>query len=207
MLSSPKTWRLDLSAHARQANHVLATAVVVFTGAILLGRLTEPWMLSWARWLGDHMSASVVALLFGPFIVDLPKVTLILLVAFPLGRVSAPRSWPAAVGLTLLVYGFDFGVDYVLGAHRVTWFQWQAAVGRGLLAALTTLVVATLVARGRRAAELADGKGAALEPGDADSRDSDHEDAQEDGSQDVSAPQERLPCKRKRSIGVGKGEP
>lgn len=148
---------------ARQANHVLATAVVVFTAAVLLGRLLDPAMLGLQAWLRAHLSATVAALFFGPFIVDLPKALLLLLVAFPLGRVTAPRPWPAALGLVLLVYLFDFSIDYVIGAHRITWLQWQALVGRTLLAAAITFGVAWLLARGRRAAETADRRGAALD--------------------------------------------
>lgn len=157
-----KRRRRDLSAMARQANHVLATAVVVFTAAVLLGRLLDPAMLGLQAWLRGHLSATATALVFGPFIVDLPKALLLLLVAFPLGRVTTPRPWPAAMGLVALVYLFDFSIDYVIGAHRITWLQWQALVGRTLLAAAITWGVAWLLGRGRRAAETADRRGAAL---------------------------------------------
>jgi len=170
MAGSPKKRRRDLSAMARQANHVLATAVVVFTAAVLLGRIIEPWMLSLQAWLRDHLGPNVTALLFGPFIVDLPKALLLLLVAFPLGRVTTPRPWPAALGLVGLTYLCDFSIDYVLGAHHITWFQWKAAVGRGILAAGITWGVAWLLQRGRRAAETADRQGAALDKAPGKSR-------------------------------------
>ncbi len=186
-----------MSAMARQANHVLATAVLVFTAAILLGRLTEPWMHSLQAWLRGHMSATVTALIFGPFIVDLPKVLLLLLVAFPLGRVTTPRPWPAGVGLVLLVYAFDFSIDYVLGAHVITWFQWQALVGRTLLAAGVTWGVVKLLRRGRLAAETADRKGAALTK---KSRKSDKKKGSSSKDADPT-------CKRTPSAHVSEGEP
>lgn len=163
MAKSRKKRRRDLSAMARQANHVLATAVVVFTAAVLLGRLLEPAMLGLQAWLREHLGANATALVFGPFIVDLPKALLLALVAFPLGRVTAPRPWPAAIGLVALVYLFDFSIDYVIGAHRITWLQWQALLGRTLLAAGVAWGVAWLLARGRKAAETADRRGAVLE--------------------------------------------
>lgn len=163
MASSRKKRRRDLSAMARQANHVLATAVVVFTAAVLLGRLTEPWMLSLQAWLRELVGANVTAIAFGPFIMDTPKALVLLLVAFPLGRVTMPRPWAAGLGLVALVYAFDFSIDYVLGAHQITWLQWKALAGRSLLAAGVTWGVVQLLVRGRRAAETADRRGAAVE--------------------------------------------
>ncbi len=190
MAKSEKKRRRDLAAMARQANHVLATAVIVFTAAILLGRLTDPWMLSLQTWLRDHLGANATALAFGPFIMDTPKALLLLLVAFPLGRVIMPRPWPAGVGLVALVYAFDFSIDYVLGAHHITWLQWKALVGRTLLAAAVTWGVVGLLGRGHRAAQTADRRGARLPKSDT-------------ADPDVEDPA----CKRSGTSGVSKGEP
>ena len=212
MAGSRTKRRRDLSAMARQANHVLATAVVVFTAAVLLGRLLEPWMLSLQAWLRAHVGANVTAMLFGPFIVDLPKALILLLVAFPLGRVTAPRPWPAAIGLVGLVYLCDFSIDYVLGAHHITWLQWKAATGRGLLAVGIIWGVAWLLARGRRAAETADRKGAALVEKPAKPRKKkpspEAQEAADDPPPESADPEDGDPtCKRKAGAGVSKGEP
>lgn len=211
MASSRKKRRRDLSAMARQANHVLATAVVVFTATVLLGRLTEPWMLSLQAWLREHLGATVTAMAFGPFIVDLPKVLILLLVAFPLGRVTAPRPWPAGLGLVALVYAFDFSIDYVMGAHHITWLQWKALVGRSLLAAGVTWGVVRLLTRGRRAAETADRLGAAVEKKPKKSSEkkpsSGAEEAADDAPLTDAGPDAGDPtCKRSAGGRVSKGE-
>lgn len=197
MAKARKKRRLDLTAMARQANHVLATAVIVFTAAILLGRVTAPWMVGLQKWLLGHLNVTATALLIGPFIVDLPKVLLLLLVAFPLGRVTTPRPWPAGVGLVGLVYAFDFSIDYVLGAHHITWLQWQALVGRTLLAGLVTWGVVRLLQKGHLAAMNADRKGAALEKKPRKSK----------GKKRKPAKEEDTACKRTSGLGVSEGEP
>jgi len=211
MARSRKKRRRDLSAMARQANHVLATAVVVFTAAVLLGRLTEPWMLSLQAWLRDHLGANVTAMVFGPLIVDLPKVLILVVVAFPMGRVTAPRPWPAGLGLVVLVYAFDFSIDYVLGAHHITWLQWKALVGRGLLASGVTWGVVRLVIRGRRAARTADRLGAALEKKPKKAKDNQPplgvEEAADEAPPAGAGPEaEDPPCKRSAGEHVSKGE-
>lgn len=187
---------------ARQANHVLATAVLVFTASILLGRLTDPWMLSLQMWLRGHLGTNATALAFGPFIMDTPKVLLLLLVAFPLGRVTMPRPWPGGLGLVALVYAFDFSIDYVLGAHHITWLQWKALVGRSLLAAAVTWGVVGLLKRGLRAAHTADRHGARLSKPDK---------AEPDAKSEVKDPiepdVEDPACKQSGSDGVSTGEP
>jgi hypothetical protein len=194
---------------ARQANHVLATAVVVFTAVVLLGRLTEPPMVSLQAWLREQVGANATAIAFGPFIVDTPKALLLLLVAFPLGRVTTPRPWPAGLGLVALVYGFDFSIDYVLGAHQLVWLQWKAVLGRGLLAAGVTWGVVRLLARGRQAAETADRLGAEIQTKPKKSRNSRAEarGADDDPPPDHGAPDSRDPtCKRSTGENVNEGE-
>jgi hypothetical protein len=218
MAKSRNKRRRDLAVIARQANHVLATAVVVFTAAMLLGRLTDPWMLSLQAWLRDHLGANVTALVFGPFIMDTPKALVLLGVAFPLGRVTTPRPWPASVGLVALVYGFDFSIDYVLGAHLITWLQWKALVGRGILAAGVTWGVAALLARGCRAAYTADRRGAELDPSDDDDPDVDDPDVDDpdvddpdvddpDVEDSTHKPTPEPTCKQSGTSRVSKGEP
>lgn len=208
MAKARKKRRRDLAVIARQTNHVLATAVVVFTAAMLLGRLTDPWMLSLQAWLRGHLSAHVTALVFGPFIMDTPKALALLAVAFPLGRVTTPKPWPAAMGLVVLVYAFDFSIDYVLGAHLITWLQWEALVGRGLLAAGVTWGVAALLARGCRAAYTADRRGAELEPDHEDDPDEDDPDNDPpDVEESTQKPTPEPTCKQSGTSRVSKGEP
>ncbi|MFH2006509.1 MAG: hypothetical protein ABI333_07990 [bacterium] len=151
-------WR-GLTGAARQANHVLAAAVVVFTAGILLQRLISPWMVSLSTWLASALGAATAATVFGPLIVDLPKALLLLGVAFPLGRITMPRPWPTGVSVVTLVYLFDFGVHYVFGTHVILFGHWRAILGRGLLLALVIWAVVRLVDRGRQAAETADRQG------------------------------------------------
>jgi len=154
-----KTHLRDLTGAARQANHVLAAAVVVFTAGILLQRLVSPWMVSLSVWLTSVMGAATAATVFGPLIVDLPKALLLLGVAFPLGRITMPRPWPTGIGLVGLVYLFDFGVHFVFGTHVILYGHWRAILGRGLLLALVLWGVVWLVKRGCWAAETADRQG------------------------------------------------
>lgn len=155
MARTRKKRRHDLSALARQANHVVAAAVFVFVASILLGSVLAPWLTVAAAWV-RRAWGDTGALLVGPLLLDGLKVLLLLAVAFPFGRVTAPRPWVSGTALVLLVYGFWLSFDFVVGELGVLYGQWRPLVGRGLLLALTIYGVARLMRRGRRAALEAD---------------------------------------------------
>lgn len=157
--------RVDLTALARQANHVVAAAVFVFVASILIGSVLAPWLTSAAIWV-RRTWGDTGALVLGPLLIDGLKVLLMIAVAFPFGRVTAPRPWVSGTALVLLVYGFWFSFDFVVGEHRVLYGQWRPLLGRGTLLAATIYLVVTLVQRGRKAALESDRRGSSEDDDD-----------------------------------------
>jgi len=151
--------REELRSAVRQANHLVAAAVLVFAASILLGAALARPLLSLVTWSTAHLGqAAIVAL--GPLVTDGVKGVLLLAAAFPLGRILVPRPWVASTALVLIVYGLWFCFEYVIGAHVVLYGHWQPLVGRSTFLLLVLWATARLMARGRRVALEADRRGA-----------------------------------------------
>ena len=103
--SRPRRRFRDLGELARQANHVVAAAVFVFMASILLQFVLARPLLRAAGWIHGHWGTTGVAI-FGPLLTDGCTTLVLLAIAFPFGRVTVARPWPAGSALVLLVHGF-----------------------------------------------------------------------------------------------------
>lgn len=151
---SPRRWH-NLGEAARQSNHVVAAAVFAFVSSILLQYLLSSPLVSMADWIHGRLGTAGAAIL-GPFLVDGPTALVLLVIAFPFGRVTAARPWVAGTALVLLVQGFWFSFHFVIGEHLLLWGEVLPVVGRGVFTILTLFGVVWLMRWGRRVALEAD---------------------------------------------------
>ncbi|MDY0003668.1 MAG: hypothetical protein RBU30_20380, partial [Polyangia bacterium] len=149
--TSAKARFRDLGELARQSNHLVAAAVLVFMASVLLQFLLARPMMQAAGWIHGNWGKAGAAIL-GPLLTDGCTTLVLLAVAFPFGRVTAARPWPAGVALVLLVHGFWFCFHFVVGEHTLLWGNLMPALGRSLLIVLTLLGVVALLRWGRKVA-------------------------------------------------------
>jgi hypothetical protein len=133
--------------------------------AIPVTRLIEPWV------AGDPRLTVFRSVIYGAFVLDLPKVLAGVLYSFAFGRFMEIRAWASAVGILLTIYVSDLGLSYVIGSFTLTWGNRHALMGRLPLAMLgfALVVLMALWANRRKQRSSAHAEGADAEKQESES--------------------------------------